>query len=156
MKKTMDWNEIKEYIAGSPKVRREFARNSHLGFFYIYLSSYRTHETANFQREIFDISEDDSIERAVITAFRGSAKSTIISHSYVLWSLVTSRKHHIVILSQTQQLSKLILLNIRKELEENELLIRDFGPFRAVTDEWRQNSLIIPSYNCRITCISCG
>lgn len=148
--------DIEKQIKKDPKFKRELARRSFYWFFILYLDGYVKYKTAAFQKEMFEIAQDKNIEAVVITAFRGSAKSTIMSLAYVIWTLISKQKNHIIILSQTQQLSKLILSNIRKELEENEQLISDFGPFRAVTDEWSQNSLLIPLYNCRITCISCG
>jgi len=156
MKKQVSKRDIEKQIKKDPKFRRELARNSHYWFFIIYLSDYIKYKTAAFQKKMFFLTENEKIRSAVITAFRGSAKSTIMSLSYPIWAMVTGNKKHIVILSQTQQLCKLILSNIRKELEENELLIKDFGPFREVADQWSQNTLLIPAYNCRITCISCG
>lgn len=102
------------------------------------------------------ITQDDSIKRAVILAFRGSAKSTIMSLSFPIWTIVTERKKFILIVSQNQNQSQMMLANIRAELEKNMLLIKDFGPFRQVSEEWNQNSILIPKYNCRITCISSG
>lgn len=156
MKKQINSKDIEKQIKKDPKFRRELARRSHYWFFIIYLSDYVKYKTAAFQRKMFLLTENEKIRSAVITAFRGSAKSTIMSLSYPIWAMITGQKKHIVILSQTQQLCKLILSNIRKELEENELLVKDFGPFREIADQWSQNTLLIPAYNCRITCISCG
>ncbi len=156
MKKQVSKRNIEKQIKKDPKFRRAIARRSHYWFFIICLSDYVRYKTAAFQKKMFFLTEDEKIRSAVITAFRGSAKSTIMSLSYPIWAMVTEKKKHIAILSQTQQLCKLILSNIRKELEENELLIKDFGPFREVADQWSQNTLLIPAYNCRITCISCG
>ena len=156
MKKQISKRNIEKQIRKDPKFKRELARRSHYWFFIIYLSDYVKYKTAAFQKKMFFLTENEKIRSAVITAFRGSAKSTIMSLSYPIWAMVTEKNKHIVILSQTQQLCKLILSNIRKELEENELLIKDFGSFREVADQWSQNTLLIPAYNCRITCISCG
>ena len=156
MKKQVSKRDIEKQIKKDPKFRRALSVQSHYWFFIIYLSDYVKYKTAAFQRKMFFLTENEKIRSAVITAFRGSAKSTIMSLSYPIWAMVTGKKKHIVILSQTQQLCKSILFNIRKEFEENELLIKDFGPFREAADQWNQNMLLNPTYNCRITCISCG
>ena len=152
----MKTHDVIKKIVRSSKLRRVVARKSHYWFFAIYLSDYMQYPTAKFQREMFDLTEDIRIKAAVITSFRGSAKSTIMSLSYPLWAMITGQKKYIVLLSQNQQQCKLILANIRAELEKNELLIRDFGPFRQASEEWSRNSLMVESYGCRMASISCG
>jgi predicted phage terminase large subunit-like protein len=106
---------------------------------------------------MFQISQDDKVKNAVIVAFRGSAKSTIMTLSYPIWAMVgKAQKKFIVLLSQTQQQSKLILSNIKYELENNELLISDFGPFYDDAEEWKANSLVNSKYGTRITALSSG
>lgn len=46
------------------------------------------------------------------------------------------------------------LTNIKRELESNELLANDLGPFVEQREEWGSTSLYIPKYNARITAIS--
>lgn len=93
--------------------------------------------------------------KVVITAFRGSAKSTIATLAFPIWAMVgILNKKYGLLVSQTQELSKQILTNMKGELSSNELLIRDFGPFTEVADEWRSNSFVIPQYNTRISAIS--
>ncbi len=157
MKKELNSNGLEKNILEDPKVRRELSRKSHYWFFHIYLSSYIKYRTAAFQKEMLSLTEDADIKTAVIVAFRGSAKSTIMSLSYPIWAMIgAQKKKYIVILSQTQQLCKLILANIKAELEKNTQLARDFGPFREQADQWSQNTLLVNGYNCRIASISCG
>ncbi|MCL5071024.1 MAG: hypothetical protein M1308_09030 [Actinobacteria bacterium] len=137
------------------ELRMALCRKSHYWFFHTYLPDYVKYPTADFQKEIFQITENDNIRTAVITAFRGSAKSTIVSLSYPIWAMLkVQAKKHIVIISQTQQLCEVILDNIRRELEKNSLLSSDFGPFRQVSDKWNSSILIVN--DCRISAISCG
>lgn len=154
----ISFNKIKKYIEGDASVRREIARKSHYGFFCIYLANYIKYPTAPFQRQIFKLCGNDNIKTFAITAFRGSGKSTIVSLSYPIWAMIRKSKKFIVILSQNQSQCELILANIRSELEKNELLIADFGPFRQVqtTPKWSAETLYIESYDCMITCISSG
>jgi len=59
-----------------------------------------------------------------------------------------------IIVSLTQSQARLILSNIKEELEKNKLLIHDFGPFVTPDDEWRWNSLVISQFQTRIIAVS--
>jgi predicted phage terminase large subunit-like protein len=104
---------------------------------------------------MFNLTEDENINTALIMAFRGSAKSTIFTLSYPIWSILgKQQKKFVIILGQTQRQARQHLINIRKELENNELLRSDLGPFKEIEDEWGSMSLVIPKYNARITAAS--
>jgi len=152
-KQEIDINEV----IHNQKLRKQLAIKSHYWFFHIYLSHYVEYPTADFQKEMFSITEDESIQQAVIVAFRGSAKSTIFSLSYPLWSIL-GKPHmkHVVLLSQTSNQVKMVLKNIRRELENNELLRKDFGKLDVGTDEWKSNSIVIEKYSARISALSTG
>ena len=153
---SLDKKEIKK-ILNSQKLRKALTYESHLWFFNVYLSHYVKYETASFQRELFQITEDEKIKRAVIVAFRGSAKSTIFSLSYPMWAILgKQQKKFVVLLGQTNQQVKLILNNIKREFETNELLRRDFGRLELQADEWRSDSIVISNYNARISAFSTG
>lgn len=148
--------EIFEILMSDQKIRREVCRQSHYWFFHVYFNQYVKYRTAKFQKEIFKITEKDNWKMSVIVAFRGSAKSTIISMSYPIWAMLGRQsKKFEVIIGQTQHQSRLMLRNIKSELETNELLIRDFGPFENSSD-WRSNTLVMPKYDTRITALSTG
>jgi len=135
--------------------RKALCRNSFYWFFHTYLPHYITYATANFQREIFDLLQDEFQQTVAFVAFRGSGKSTIATLAYVIWSMAGNpHKKYILLISQTQQLCRQILTNIKQELEYNDLLVSDLGPFSEEADEWRINSLVIPQYGTRITAIS--
>jgi len=156
MKKIKKSN-LGNYILKDPVVRRTLAKKSHFWFFHIYLAEYINYKTALFQKEMFYLTQASDINSVVITAFRGSGKSTIMSLSYPIWAMIGAlQKKYIIILSQTQQLCKLIIANIRAEFEKNELLNRDFGPFRQISEEWSQNTVLVNGYGCRISSISSG
>lgn len=138
-----------------PAVRKELASQDHLWFFRIYLSHHITYGMADFQHTMFSLTQDESVSPVVITAFRGSGKSTIMTLSYPLWAILgKQKKKHIVILSQTTPQARLHLKNIKEELESNELLREDLGPFREDEAEWNARSLIIEDYDARITAMS--
>lgn len=110
---------------------------------------------APFHHEMFRITEDVSLRLAVLVAFRGSGKSTLITLSYVIWSIIgMQQKKFVLILSQTQAQAKLHMANIKRELESNDLLKADIGPFEEVSDEWGSNSIVISKYGARITVAS--
>jgi len=104
---------------------------------------------------MFSITEDEAIKLALIVAFRGSAKSTIMTLSYPIWAILgQQQKKFVVILSQTQRQARQHLINLKRELESNDLLQADLGPFEEQDDEWGSYSLVIPQYGARITAAS--
>jgi hypothetical protein len=72
MNKKYDDGDIINSIVNDPKLRRAAAKRSHIYFFHLYLSDYAKYPTADFQKEMFAITQDDSIKTAVIVAFRGA------------------------------------------------------------------------------------
>jgi len=110
-----------------------------------------THPTAGFQRELFALTERDDLEMLAVEAFRGSAKSTIMTMSLPIWAVLgRPGKKFVLLLSQTQRQSRQHFMNVRRELEGNSLLRRDLGPFQAEDDEWG-SALSLPKYGARIT-----
>ena len=149
----MDQNLIQQII-NDRKIRAAVASKSHYWFFNIYFSHYVKYPTAPFQREIFALTEQENIRNVIMVAFRGSAKSTIMTLSYPIWAILGQQeKKFIVLLGQTQSKAKQYLLNIKRELESNELLRNDLGPFQEV-DEWGSLSLVIPKYGAKISTAS--
>lgn len=150
-----EYQKVIKQIQESPDFRKALTRENFAWFFATYFTHYITCPTAEFQRAIMDLLQDEEIYKVAITAFRGSAKSTIATLAYPIWAMIGKPyKKYTLVVSQTQELSKQILTNIKQELSSNDLLIRDFGPFTEVADEWRANSFVIPQYNSRISAIS--
>jgi predicted phage terminase large subunit-like protein len=150
----LDQNLIQQ-IVNDRKVRTAATFESHYWFFNIYFSHYVKYPTAQFQKEIFDLTEQEEIKNVVIVAFRGSAKSTIMTLSYPIWAILgKQQKKFIILLGQTQSKARQYLLNIKRELESNEILRNDLGPFKEETDEWGSLSLVIPKYGAKITTAS--
>lgn len=139
------------------KFRRHSTHLSHYLFFHLYFRDYVKYPTAKFHRTIFRATEKENLKELFIMAFRGSAKSTIVSMSYPIWAIIgLQQKKFIIIISQTQSQSRILLNNIRRELDSNELLINDFGPFNTGALEWSSTTLDIPQYGARIICASTG
>lgn len=143
--------KIIEKIIDDTQVRREVVRDSHQYFFPIYFGEYIKYPSAPFHEEMLKMTESEKHDILGVVAFRGSAKSTIFSLSYPIWAILgKQQKKFIVIISQTQTQAKLILKNIKDELERNQLLKQDLGPFEEAEGEWNSGSIIIPKYDARI------
>jgi len=108
----------------------------------VYLNHYLKYDTPAFHLEIYQKLQDKSVQFQELIAFRGSAKSTIASLAFPLWSAVTGRKNFILICSDSFSQAKLLIANIIYELEGNELLEKDFGDFKT-KEEWTATSLVL-------------
>jgi len=134
------------------RIRIEITKGSHWYFFYLYFAHYIKHPIAPFHEEIFSILDDVKIKLAVIVAFRGSAKSSLITTSYVLWSVLgIQQKKFIIICSQTEVKARQHLMNIKNELLSNELLKKDLGPFEEERNSLgNATALVIKKLNVKI------
>ncbi|MEI6553207.1 MAG: hypothetical protein WCO09_01440, partial [bacterium] len=129
---------------------------SHIMFFLMYMSRYMTHPTAKFQQEIFKITEDRDTKLVVLSAFRGSAKSTICTTSNALWSVVSGRSHFVIIVSQTLQQARHHLAGIISMIDSNPLLKNDLGPLITAKDEQGAFSITFEKYDAKILAVSVG
>lgn len=146
---------IIQQIVNDRDVRLAVTRASHLLFFHTYLGHYVKYPTADFQKEMFQITEDDSVKFAVFISFRDSAKSTVMNLSYPIWAIIGKpQKKFVLILGQTQNQARRHLNNIKREFEGNELLARELGPFEEKDGEWGSISLELPKFGARITAAS--
>ena len=136
-------------------LRIALTTQSHLYFFNFYFPEYVTYATAPFQKEIFMLTEDASISNLCIVSFRASGKSSIITTSYPLWSILgVQKKKFVLILTQTKVQAKQSMTNLKRELENNPLLKNDLGPFEPEDDEWGASSLVFKDIDARITVAS--
>ncbi len=126
------------------RVRTAITKDSHWYFFHFYFAHYVTYPTAPFQRDIIALTENEEIRSFFVVAFRGSGKSTIITTSYPLWAILgKQQKKFILILGQTRNQAKQHMMNLKRELESNNLLKNDLGPFQEESDEWGATSLVL-------------
>jgi predicted phage terminase large subunit-like protein len=136
-------------------VRTAITKDSFLYFFHFYYAHYVKYETADFQKEIIHYLEKSHKEDLYIVAFRGSGKSTMVTTAYPLWAILgKQQKKFCVILCQTQAQAKQHMMNIKRELEDNDLLRRDLGPFKEESDEWGAKSLVFNKHGARISVAS--
>ena len=76
----------------------------------------------------------EPVTYAAVTAPRGHAKSTALTHDYGLATALFRAEDYIVIVSATEDLAIQHLGDIAKELRENDELIRDFKIDKLTTD----------------------
>ncbi|MFA6006901.1 MAG: hypothetical protein WC764_04240 [Candidatus Paceibacterota bacterium] len=147
-------------IANDKVFRKGLAISSLYWFAHIYYAPYIQYETADFQREIYDDLQDSDNQFLEILGFRGCTKSTIITHFFIVWSIITGRSRYPLLIADTDKQANRYLYNIRAELEQNELLIQDFGAFKpemgADNDEWQKTTIVLPKYRARISAHSNG
>jgi predicted phage terminase large subunit-like protein len=119
-------NNISHYLTS---VNREVGKMSIMAFARTYFPDYLKKDPCGFHRELCSLLERTSQERSgrvAVAAPRGHAKSTFASGIYVLWCLCYSLESYIVLLSDTRDQAETMLSHVKEELENNELLQRDF------------------------------
>jgi len=147
--------EIIQKMISDRNFRLELVTGSHYWFSHCYFAHYITYPTAEFQKEMFSLTEDENSGIVVTVAFRGSGKSTIFTMSYPIWAILgKQQKKFVIILSQTQRQARQHLMNLKQELERNKLLLQDLGPFEEEADEWGGYSLVLPKYGAKIMAAS--
>ena len=153
-------NLLWEKINNNKEFRKEIAKSSLLWFARIYFNKYLFYKTAPFQKEICKILQNKSAFNEII-AFRGSAKTTMAMLFLPIWAVITGDKHFVVLVADTFPQIKDHIANIKSELEDNERLIQDFGPFNVKIEdqkkeEWQKTSMVISNYNAKIIGRSTG
>lgn len=147
--------ELQKEILKDQKVRLELTRNNILIFLAVYFADYIKYEIAPFHQEILGILQSNDIKNVVIEAFRGSGKTTFVTLAYTIWAILgIQQKKFILLLAHTEEQARQYLSNIKRQLETNEILRKDLGPFEEPNDEWRATSIVLPKYNARITVAS--
>ena len=154
LKKELSKKQL-DAIRKSRNVRRSLAFDNHLLFFSIYLYRYIEYSFAPFHYKMFEVTQDNNIQFAVLSAFRDSGKSTIFTTSLPIWAIVgILKKKFVVIASRTQAQAKKHLSNIKKELENNQLLKDDIGPFKEESTQWTSDTIVLSKYDARIMAVS--
>lgn len=147
--------QIIKRLMNERRIRVEVTRQDLSLFFSFYFTKYIKYSLAPFQLEILKLLQDEKNKTIVITAFRNSAKSTFCSLVLPIWSVVgIQQKKNILIVCQTEQKAEQTLINIRRELESNKILVSDHGIFYSNNDEWNKRTLVVAKYGARITVVS--
>src|SRR3990167_1192938 len=90
-------------------------------------------DIATIHREIWELAST-GIKRIAIAAPRFHAKSTAITHALTLFLFLFRIKKYGIIVSDTESQASQFLVDIKTELEENDLLKRHFGVRKIVKD----------------------
>ncbi len=145
-------DDIFEALSKDRQVRQAITKESHLLFFSTYFPHYLEYPMAEFQKDIFRITEDQTNKLACIVAFRGSGKSTIVTFSYAIWSILgVQEKKFVLIICATQALARQHMTNLKDELDHNELLKSDLGPFHEDNGgNWAISSIVFENTGARI------
>ena len=165
-------NIIKRYKKGISinTLRKELASIDLEYFGRCYLPHYFTRETPKFHKELDNIWIENVIKnknvlieneeinklqgsKVTITAPRGHAKSTNFTFKDTLHACLYKYKNYILILSDSTEQAEGFLNDIKIELEENELIKKDFG--NMVGKVWNA-SVIVLSNNVKIEAIGSG
>jgi len=147
--------DIVDSMIKDRNVRIAICKNKFTLFFHFYFAHYVHYKTAPFQHELFLLAEDNAVKNLFVVAFRGSGKSTILTTAYPIWAILGSpSKKFVLILCQTRSQAKQHMMNLKRELESNQLLKDDLGPFQEESDEWGSASLVFSKLNSRITAAS--
>lgn len=91
--------------------------------------------------------------RLVIAAPRGHAKSTLMSLQNVLHAALYGYKRYILLISDTEAQACAFLDAIKAELEDNELLLQDFGDLRGKV--WKSTVILLKN-GVRIDAVGSG
>ena len=167
----------KDYEVGMPKtgengIRRKLGAIDLEFFGRAYFPHYFSRPSPDFHRELDGIWMEGVLKghypstpaevrkisrlpgsRRVTAAPRGHAKSTILTFRGTLHAVLYGYKHYPIILSDSSDQAEGFLENIRIELEENGLLIEDFGVL--VGKVWRSNVIVTKS-NIKVEAIGSG
>lgn len=109
-------DELKAYLYANPLM---FALHCFPNHF--------TLEPAKFHKEMLELAANKSNKKLCFAAPRGSAKSTILSLAYVIYCIVYCEAEFIVIVSDSQEQSKLFLHAIKMEFVDNDILRDLYG-----------------------------
>jgi predicted phage terminase large subunit-like protein len=101
------------------------------------------HETPSFHNTWYAAMDDDSIKRVFIQGPRYHAKTTTIL-TYVLHRLVKNHHLRVGILSQTDELAKHFLAEVKHELASNAKLRKVYNHGKSfVGDTWAMNRIVL-------------
>jgi predicted phage terminase large subunit-like protein len=128
-----------------------------------YFGHYHKVEDAEFHRDLTAMLGNMTTNRGskfAIAAPRGSAKSTIISLEYAIYSICNNLEPCIVLISSTAERASESLKNIKDELESNPKLRKDYPEVcelnvKPLPSRWSQKEIITKN-NIKVSALSVG
>lgn len=126
--------------------RRKRATNDFRYFAKTYFPHYIKHAEAELHTYLYarlpDIVDNGKGDHEVIAAPRGNAKSTLVTQIFVLWCVITGRKHYPVIIMDAMDQASTMLEAIKAELEFNPRLAMDFPEATGQGRVWQVGTII--------------
>ena len=136
-------------------------------FCYYYLPHYFNTEPAEYHKILVDIINQEKVSKEQIKKLkpfinskyhnllkpieklegivdvepREHAKSTRMSLAYPLWRVLSGKSKFILLISASKDMAELFLENIKAELEENELILEDFGELKG--EKWKTDFIVL-------------
>lgn len=143
----------------TPKIRKELTRHSIKAYMSVYFHEHMEYDFAPFHQTYFDACEETRFKYVIVSAFRESAKTTVFTTCFPLWSIMgVQGLKFVLIVAKTKDQAERYLENIRIELETNELLKQDLGPFKIEKNgegqTWSSTDIDLTFYGARITIVS--
>lgn len=119
-------------------------------------SEIKTNETSVFRNWVYEELPHIKDNKLIIKAYRGAAKTTLISRLFVLWQILGGNKRYAIIISSTLDLAKEGIDLIKTELEDNANLKCDFNitPFNVWSAE--EISFEVNTLPCKIKSFGAG
>lgn len=151
----MDHQTLLKQIRENSRIKRVVASEQPFWFSTLYLPHHFTYSLAPFHLEMFHLIQQTECNFLAVMAFRESGKSTILNTMNVLWSILGKpKKKFVLIVSKTQEQAKNHFTNIKSELQNNEALREDFGPFTENEKDWNKLSLELEYCGAKIMSIT--
>lgn len=137
------------------EVRRKLALKNPLNFGLMYLPHYLVNRVPEFHKEL---TEHKLLEAQLvaIAAPREHAKSTLFNIIITLWEYCSGLIKYQIYVGDTSDNSQASLAALTYELETNELLINDFGPFKPEDPRKWTDRAIITADNVKFEAIGVG
>jgi len=117
-----------------------------------YFAHYLTRPSSEFHKYLYKLLADkvysggnDKGVKWAIAAPRGSAKSSLVSCIFPLWCICYNKKRFIIIISDTIGQAEDFLADIKRELEFNAKLLRDFPHVVGKGPMWRGDEITTAS-----------
>jgi len=88
----------------------------------------------------------EKLAGAMFVEPREHGKTVRWSFAYVLWSIITGKNRYALLIGASGDAARENLINIKKELEENELLLEDFKELKG--DIWRDDRIELKNGTC--------
>lgn len=118
----------------SPALRKE-AGKTQLGFNLVYLPHYFFLEMGEFHPELIG-SLDEWVQKFLaIEGFRGCTKSTNAGLALPLYAALNKKANFILPINETDDVVRLTIAAMREELEQNELILADYG--NVIVDKFK-------------------